>query len=89
MKIELTYKYSELDKKHQFGIKTTGDEYSKTYINWVWFYLGMMLPPRVNYTIYPLNLNDGVLIKEYVFANDAQRQATFIVTRIKTKLKEK
>jgi len=87
--IELHYQYSELDKKHNFGIVTQPDMPGayKSYVQWIWFHVGRQLA-RTNketYVIYPYKV--GKLKKAYKYCNDAERQGTMIANRIKMILK--
>jgi len=86
MTIELSYRYSKLDKTHCFGLVFNATENYETYIRWVWYYLGQQLvkKPR-NVRIYPFNYN-GKVLKNYKFCNDAQRQAVLLSNAIKRRL---
>lgn len=81
MTIRLTYKYSNLDKEHKFGLTFMQGEAYEAYIRWVWFYLGERLANR-KFALYPFDLNDGKILKEYQFYNDAEKQAKFIANKI-------
>lgn len=84
MKIELSYKWSDLDKEHQFGLVTTGD--AQAYIQWIWYYLEVFLGTDRRYTLYPFSLTSdwqkGKVLKSYKFHTDAERQAKLIANRI-------
>lgn len=81
MKIELSYKYSELDNRNEYGLVLEGENY-EMYFRWVYFYIGMFLNKKV--TLYPFTLkkHKGRLLKSYKFLNDAERQARLIANRI-------
>jgi len=83
MTIELSYKYSELDKCHQFGIEFKDLQGWEIYARWVFFYLGVNFGKR--HRLYPYNV--GKVIKEYKNCNDAERQAKLLYNRI-TKIKQ-
>lgn len=82
MKVRLTYKYSELDKEHQFGLTFT--EYSEVYemyVRWIYFHLGRLLG-NDKITIY--QFDSGKVVKEYKYCNDAERQASLVFNKIKS-----
>ena len=83
MKIELSYQYCDLDKQQQFGIVP---ESHQVYINWIWFYMGVLLREYPAVMLYPFRV--GKVIKKYKYANDAERQAKYIVYQIKKKLND-
>jgi len=80
MKIELSYKYSNLDNEPQFGLVIEG--VPETYARWIFFYIGRNL--NIKPTIYPFNI--GKVLYSYKFCNNAERQALLIVNRIKKQL---
>lgn len=83
MTIELSYRYSALDKSHCFGLVFNDSDLYETYIRWVWFYLGQHLINRPDdLRLYPYNYQ-GKIIKDYKFCNDAKRQALLLGNAIK------
>jgi hypothetical protein len=86
MKIEIYHQYSKLDNEHQFGIEIIDkDNYYETYINWVWFYLGVYLG-KDKLTIYPHRPLWSKKPKVYKYLDNAERQAKLIADYIKSKL---
>lgn len=84
MEIQLTYRFSHLDKEKQIGILSLNDENYATYMKWVWFHLGRMIGD-LNYHIYPYSLipfGGGKIVYTYKFCNDARRQAEMLATKI-------
>lgn len=84
MTVEISYKYSDLDKEPQFGLVFKDTFHCEDYIRWVWFYLGGLLD-RKGYTIYPYHFSSKI-IKKYKYCNNAKRQAMLISNAIKRKL---
>lgn len=78
MEISVSYKYSELDKRQEFGIEILEVKGWEQYINWVYFYLGAYFKNHPH--IYPYKV--GKVIKVYKNCNDARRQAQLIVNKI-------
>jgi len=86
MTIELSYRYSELDKIFCFGLVFNDHQNSETYIRWVWFYLGQeLIKVPNNFRLYPYNYDSKVL-KNYKYLNDAKRQAIVLANAMKRKL---
>ena len=85
--IELSYRYSNLDKSHCFGIVFVSQQsYCEIYIRWVWYYLGKELISKPkDVIIYPFNYESKV-IKKYKYCNDAKRQAVLLANAIKKQL---
>ncbi len=82
MKASLYYRYSKLDKEHQFGLVADNV--------WIWFYLGQNMK-GIKFTLYPYQCSwhpDWKLLKEYNY-NGAHEIADWIARRIKSKLKSK
>lgn len=78
MEISVSYKYSELDKRQEFGIEILEVKGWDQYINWVYFYLGAHF---IEYSaIHPYKV--GKVIKVYKNCNDARRQAKLIINKI-------
>lgn len=75
MKILLSYKYSELDKRPEWGIEIIDGENYEIYVRWIWWYLG-----KANISVYPYSV--GSIVKEYKYCNDAKKQAQYIINRI-------
>ena len=90
MKITLSYKYSTLDKCHEFGLEFSDCEHDETYVRWVWFHLGeLMAEMKVNKRPYDTLLfpfKCEKTLKTYAYCNDASRQAKYIYNRINKKL---
>jgi hypothetical protein len=88
MKIELSYKYSQLDKEPQFGLMCEAESiWDEAYIRWIYFYLGEFFGgkrPR----IYPFTINEGRILKNYKMCNDAKRQARLIFNKINKTLEK-
>lgn len=86
MEIQLTYRYSHLDKEKQIGILfKDGAENYTTYNNWVWFHLGSMIGD-LNCNIYPYSLigfKGGKIVYTYKYCNDAKRQAEMLANKIR------
>lgn len=94
LKIELSYKWSTLDKIHEFGIVMEGDYVDSIYMNWVWYHLGVYLGEN-NYKKYilfqfPVNTNDyagkGKVLNKYKFCGNAKRQALLLANSINRRL---
>jgi len=87
---EITYKYSDLDKEHQFGIEQIGN--MPIYNSWVWFYLVELFAgnkPRIfPYKLMAHGFEKVKILKTYKFANDAKQQAKLIHGCIIRKLNE-
>ena len=84
MTIQLSYKYSDLDEDHQFGLEFIGaTKYDEIYIRWVYFYLGLHTTKKPS--LYPFK--NGTLYKTYKHCNDAERQAKLILNAINKQLK--
>jgi hypothetical protein len=82
MIIELTYKYSELDKDKQFGI-VFHNVYppQENYVRWVYYYLGLMIGEKKP-SIYPFAMRGAKIKKEYKYCADAERQAKLLTNCI-------
>lgn len=83
MTIELTYRYSDLDKRHEFGLITEGD--NEICIRWIWYYLGVYLGADCKYKLYPFSMVDafgGKVLKSYKYSHSADQQAKLIANRI-------
>ena len=87
LSIELSYRYSHLDKTHCFGIVFNNQNtMCEVYLRWVWFHLGQQLIDKPkDVTIYPFNYESKV-IKKYKYCNDAKRQAVLLANAIKKQL---
>ncbi len=81
MKIELSYKYSDLDKEPQFGLVIEGVK--EVYARWIYFYIGVHIGTKKQ-TIYPFKR--GRILYSYKYLNDAERQGLLIVNKIKKQL---
>jgi len=87
MEIELTYRFSELDKEHQFGIVILNQrDFTENYFRWMWFYMGVYLGEK-RPAIYPYSIGKetyfkGKNLKKYKYCNDANRQAKLLCRRI-------
>lgn len=88
MTIEVSYRFSHLDKTHCFGIVVHDAENWETYVRWVWYHMGekMGKVPK-NFRLYPYNYESKIL-KTYKNCNDAERQATLLVNKIHHQLKK-
>ena len=87
MTIKLTYEYSKLDKVKTFGLTFKEHNNYQLYIRWIYYYLGVFLGKKtMKYRLYPFDIQQGKLLKEYKFCNDAQLQALLIANKIKSKL---
>ena len=71
--IKLTHKFSEIDKRHEFGLKT-----NIVYDNWIWFYLGRELNEHVYLYPYP----NGKVIMNCKTSGNAKTDAKKIVRKI-------
>lgn len=83
MVIELSYRYSDLDKRQEFGLVTEG--HNETYIRWLWFFLGTYLGPYSGFQLYPFSQTGawkGRVLKSYKYHTDARKQALLIANRI-------
>jgi hypothetical protein len=92
MEIELTYRYSELDQRKEFGlIFITDKNYYETYIRWVYYYLGVYLGER-KFPLFQFSLMNhylkGVKTKKYKYCNNAKLQAKIITNAINKYLKK-
>jgi|688.fasta_scaffold368256_5 hypothetical protein len=87
---EITYKYSDLDKEHQFGIEQIRN--APIYNAWVWFYLGELFagskPQIYPYKLMAHGFEKVKILKAYQFANNAKKQAQLIHGCIIRKLNE-
>ena len=88
MKVLLTYRYSDLDKQHQYGLMLI--EGGQTQYLWLWFHLGQQIPTfyHERFELLPysvLNIHSatgkGKIIKEYS-QDDTVRLAVLIATKI-------
>ncbi len=88
MKVKLSYRYSELDKEHQFGVtlEENNKEHYQNMYQWLWFYLGAYLGKDRKVRIYPFALDKT--LKGYNY-NDAKKIAGWICNRIEKKVKNK
>jgi hypothetical protein len=87
MTVELSYRYSGLDKTHCFGLVFNATAGYEIYIRWVWYYLGQQLIKEPgNLRLYPYNEN-GKALKKYKYCNDAKRQAILLGNAIKKTIK--
>lgn len=77
MKIEISHKYSNLDRELQFGLVIEGT--NEIYIRWVYFYMGKYWNSEALHP-YPFHVNK--VKKRYKGCNDAERQAKMIVVYI-------
>ena len=80
MTIKLFYRYSQLDKKHQYQIVAELSYFTQ----WVWFYLGRLTPEEWIFQIYSYEMTWDIqnkLLKEYK-QTDARKVAWFILRRI-------
>ena len=84
MKIELSYVYSNLDKRQEFGLVTQG--YNETYIRWIWYYLGVFLGDNYKFKLYPFSMAStmwkGRVLKSYKYHTHAKKQALLIANKI-------
>lgn len=86
MTIELSYRYSDLDKTFCFGLVFNDHQNSENYIRWVWFYLGQeLIKAPDNFRLHPYNYDSKVL-KNYKYLNDAKRQAIVLAKAMKRKI---
>jgi hypothetical protein len=86
MSIELSYKWSDLDKKHCFGLDFTNLPFGETYIRWVWYHLGqLMIAKKQNVLILPYKPGNSKVYKNYKYCNDARRQAALLANAINKK----
>ena len=90
-KIEITHRYSHLDKADQIGLVFYAPDGYETYIRWVWFHLGRLMKNKYSIcrkpiNLYPFSLHEGRLIKTYKFCNGGEKQATLIYNAIKKQL---
>ena len=72
--ITLTHKFSELDKRHEFGIETDVNYFEA----WIWFYLGRELNEHVYLYPYP----NGKVIMNCKTSGNAKTDAKKIVRKI-------
>ena len=102
MKAEVTYRYNELDKQHEFGLLFFFEGYAHlAYINWIWFHMGSrmyevktdMKRDKNEFIIYPYSLKTftgSKIIGKYNFNEKSERLANLISNKIiKTLLKNK
>ena len=84
MTIQLSYKYSTLDKVNQFGINIIGCDsaFEIIYIRWVYFFLGSAFANDKSFELQPYEVYKGKILKEYKFCNSSQRQAKLIINKI-------
>lgn len=83
LQIKVSYRYSDLDKAHQFGVEVIDNQSSDIYIRWVWFHLGAYLyfyTKKDDFRLFPYDV--GTVSFTYENCNDAQRQAKMIANRI-------
>ena len=80
MRLQLFYRYSVLDKQHQYQV--VGSE--TIWTQWVWFHMGRLIPKNAKYSLYPYEMSfvdNNQLLKEYD-GNSARIVAGWIVNRI-------
>jgi hypothetical protein len=86
MKINLSYKYSDLDKCHCFGVDFENTEFRDAYCHWVWYYLGVYLGKIKSFNLYPYSQTNspmyGKVLKTYKSSKGADEVAKLIVNRI-------
>ena len=85
--VEITYKYSKLDKGKQFGLVFNYPIGHETYIRWVYFYMGEYFNKK-KISLYPFDIGnssyykDKIKKKTFKHCNNAERQAKLIVNHI-------
>lgn len=87
--MKLYYKYSELDREHQFGLVENETD-GKAFPFWILFYLGSWcefakLCMGCDFTLYPYVPQNSKLIRNYT-TNDGEKQAKYIFKQIKKRL---
>ena len=85
MKVQLYYRWTDLDKEYNFYIDY--DKKEPIYL-WLWFYLGKLIKER-NFRLYPWKpgpWHNAKIYKQYNLS-DAQKTATLIVNAINKKVK--
>lgn len=86
MKAELSYKYSELDKRHEFGIEfIKNDDRPDAYIWWIFYYMGKYFGD-FKPILYPFKR--GKVINTYKCNCGADTTAKYIVNAINRKLEK-
>lgn len=81
--VKIYYRYSALDKKHQFFIPEFDAPF---YSAWYWFYLGKYYKPVRNVNIYPFSHYDKLPIDKNIKASDAKDAAKMTVRYIYKKI---
>lgn len=97
MKIELSYRYTKLDKTHCFGLADINIENCEVLYRWVWFYMGVYLNNlnidllSGNVRLYPFSQTEewmqgkGKILATYT-KPDAKRMAKLICNKIHQKI---
>lgn len=80
--IIITYRYSNLDNRHEYGMQI--DSLSISYINWIWFGIGQILPFKTKFEIYPY-LIEGKIIYSSIL-NTYKTSADVVGRRIAKKI---
>lgn len=74
--IEIYYKWSDLDKAHQYFLvcKFSEHRYGNYWINWLWFKLGQQFPTGLPFRLFPFKGYDSTrLIAQYKNPNNADK----------------
>lgn len=89
MTIELSYRYSHLDKRHEFGIIFNDvREFGQPYTRWVYYFLGAIFGER-KIIIYPFHLDGSKTLKVYKDVGDSKKHAKWIAARINKIINQK
>jgi hypothetical protein len=86
MEVELYYRWSKVDKQHEFSLRCEDD----AYLTWIFFYLGTLSSHDKKWfmNIYPYYIRESKHIATYK-VNDADLVARFIYKRIEKLINEK
>ena len=78
--MRLEYRYSKLDKLHEYQITNENNIYNQ----WIWFYLGKYLKERKDEFILPYSYNPIKVLGKYKTTyKSAKEIARYIVNKIK------
>ena len=80
MKIELSYNYSTLYERHEFGLISEGVE--EQYYRWVWYYLGSIFGNDKRLYLRPWETSFSKIIGKYKAYVSSEKQAQLIANKI-------
>lgn len=59
--IIITYKYSNRDKQHEYGLLINIP--SPVYENWIWFGIGQIMLKKPKFLLYPYSIDGKIIYK--------------------------